>query len=85
VLRLAYSQIPFLLSGDVETETEAVLLLSNENQVHITLKSPHHGSDTSLHQQNLDKENLLCYNMSEDNLHSTRKGDAWCLGMRISF
>jgi hypothetical protein len=85
VLRLAYSQISFLLSGNVDTETEAVLLLSNENRANTTLKSPHQGSDTSLHQQNFDKENLLCYNIGEDNLRDTRKGDDWCLGMRIFF
>jgi competence protein ComEC len=48
VLRLTYGQISFLLPGDVEEEAEAVLLSSNEELASTILKSPHHGSDTSL-------------------------------------
>ena len=48
VLHLAYGPISFLLPGDVEEEAEAVLLSGNEDLASIILKSPHHGSDTSL-------------------------------------
>ncbi len=54
VLRLAYGPISFLLTGDVEEEAEAVLLSSNEDLASTILKSPHHGSETSLHPRFLE-------------------------------
>jgi competence protein ComEC len=57
VLRLVYGRISFLLAGDVEEEAEAVLLFSNENLASTILKSPHHGSDTSLNPRFLEAVN----------------------------
>jgi len=57
VLRLVYGRISFLLTGDVEEEAEAVLLLSNEDLASTILKSPHHGSDTSLNLRFLEAVN----------------------------
>jgi competence protein ComEC len=57
VLRLAYGQISFLLPGDVEEKAEAVLLSSNEDLASTILKSPHHGSDTSLSPRFLEAVN----------------------------
>jgi competence protein ComEC len=57
VLRLVYGRISFLLAGDVEEEAEAVLLFSNEDLASTILKSPHHGSDTSLNLRFLEVVN----------------------------
>jgi len=57
VLRLTYGHISFLLPGDVEEEVEAVLLSSNEDLTSTILKSPHHGSDTSLNTKFLEAVN----------------------------
>lgn len=57
VLRLAYGRISFLLPGDVEEEAEAVLLSGNEDLASTILKSPHHGSDTSLNPRFLEAVN----------------------------
>jgi competence protein ComEC len=57
VLRLAYGRISFLLPGDVEEEAEAVLLADGENLASTILKSPHHGSDTSLNPRFLEAVN----------------------------
>jgi competence protein ComEC len=57
VLRLAYGQISFLLPGDVEEKAEEVLLSSNEDLASTILKSPHHGSDTSLNLRFLEAVN----------------------------
>jgi competence protein ComEC len=57
VLRLVYGRISFLLAGDVEEEAEAVLLFSNEDLASTILKSPHHGSDTSLNLRFLEAVN----------------------------
>jgi competence protein ComEC len=57
VLRLAYGRISFLLAGDVEEEAEVVLLSSNEDLASTILKSPHHGSDTSLNLKFLEAVN----------------------------
>ncbi len=57
VLRLVYGRISFLLPGDVEEEAEALLLSSNEDLASTILKSPHHGSDTSLNPRFLEAVN----------------------------
>jgi competence protein ComEC len=57
VLRLSYGRVSFLLPGDVEEEAEAVLLSGNEDLAGTILKSPHHGSDTSLHSRFLEAVN----------------------------
>jgi competence protein ComEC len=57
VLRLVYGQVSFLFPGDIEEEAEAVLLSSNEDLASIILKSPHHGSDTSLDPRFLEAVN----------------------------
>jgi competence protein ComEC len=57
VLRLAYGQISFLLPGDVEEKAEEVLLSSNEDLASTILKSPHHGSGTSLNPRFLEAVN----------------------------
>ena len=54
VLRLVYGRISFLLAGDVEEEAEWVLLSSKEDLASTILKSPHHGSDTSLNPKFLE-------------------------------
>jgi competence protein ComEC len=57
VLRLVYGRISFLLAGDVEEEAEWVLLSSKEDLASTILKSPHHGSDTSLNPKFLEAVN----------------------------
>lgn len=54
VLHLVYGPISFLLPGDVEEEAEAVLLSSSEDLASTILKSPHHGSSTSLNPRFLE-------------------------------
>jgi len=57
VLRLVYGRVSFLLAGDVEEEAEWVLLSSKEGLASTILKSPHHGSDTSLNPKFLEAVN----------------------------
>jgi len=57
VLHLVYGRISFLLAGDVEEEAEWVLLSSKEDLASTILKSPHHGSDTSLNSKFLEAVN----------------------------
>jgi competence protein ComEC len=47
VLRLAWRGVAFLLPGDIEEETEAILLRRGVPLQATVLKLPHHGSDTS--------------------------------------
>jgi competence protein ComEC len=48
VLRLTYGRFSMLLTGDVQWESEEVLLASGQPLSSLVLKVPHHGGDTSL-------------------------------------
>ena len=47
VLRLTFGEVSFLLTGDIEQETEMALLQENKHIVSTVLKVPHHGSRNS--------------------------------------
>ncbi len=47
VLRVTYGRVRFLLTGDLESEGEALLLASGYDLSADVLKAPHHGSSTS--------------------------------------
>jgi competence protein ComEC len=48
VMRLAFGNRAFLLTGDIERETEEELVASERSRLHAgVLKVPHHGSRTS--------------------------------------
>ncbi|HEO64344.1 MAG TPA: MBL fold metallo-hydrolase [Spirochaetes bacterium] len=47
VLKVVYKDISFLFTGDIEQETEAMLLSLKDKLKSTFLKAPHHGSETS--------------------------------------
>ena len=47
VLRVTYSEVSFLLTGDIQYEAEAAMLARGANVTSTVYKAPHHGSDTS--------------------------------------
>ena len=47
VLRLAFGEVSFLLTGDIEQQTEMALLQGKEHLASTVLKVPHHGSRNS--------------------------------------
>ena len=54
VLRVAYGEVSFLLTGDIEHYAESAMLASGINLASMVYKVPHHGSDTSSAQEFLD-------------------------------
>lgn len=55
VLRLDYQGHNILLTGDIERETEEVLVSNNDSLLADVLKAPHHGSKTSSSKNFLEK------------------------------